>query len=471
MNPSFHFKELGVIRQADLTLGDFTIVCGRNNSGKTYAAYAIYGFLDYWHNSDRVSAGLSRELIAQVLKKSTVTVPVSDITKNFKSILKRSSRDYSRIVNDVFAGNRRLFHNTEVEVTAAGGIGGNTNMVVKDTRIGSARHVILEVKAVRTKNGRKEIEILLLVNEEDRASLPDSLVARMLDAAIRESVLKNQFPKPFIASAERTGSAIFQKELDFTRNRLVELIGQEKLDGIPMTLWGRFKADYPIPVRKNVDFIRGIPSITNRESVFADKHPHVLSLFKDIIGGEYKVAKSNEILYVPSGKSGVPLTMAESSSAVRSLLDIGFYLKHIARPGDILVIDEPELNLHPDNQRRVARLLAALVNCGIKVFMTTHSDYIIKELSMLTMLNAKDPRMKAIAKEEGYDSNLLLSHRKMKVYAAEEKLFLLEGNKKRTRNHTLAEVEVNEEEGIVLHSFDNAIDDMNRIHDEIIWGD
>ena len=80
------------------------------------------------------------------------------------------------------------------------------------------------------------------------------------------------------------------------------------------------------------------------------------------------------------------MTMDESSSAVRSLLDIGFYLRHVANPGDLLMVDEPELNLHPENQRLIARLFARIVNLGIKVFITTHSDYIIKELNTLIML-------------------------------------------------------------------------------------
>ena len=51
------------------------------------------------------------------------------------------------------------------------------------------------------------------------------------------------------------------------------------------------------------------------------------------------------------------------------------------------MVDEPELNLHPANQRRIARLFACLVNLGVKVFITTHSDYIVKELNTLIMLN------------------------------------------------------------------------------------
>lgn len=62
------------------------------------------------------------------------------------------------------------------------------------------------------------------------------------------------------------------------------------------------------------------------------------------------------------------------------------------------MVDEPELNLHPENQRKVARLLAALVNFGIKVFITTHSDYILKELNTLIMLGQGSEESKRLRK-------------------------------------------------------------------------
>ncbi len=65
--------------------------------------------------------------------------------------------------------------------------------------------------------------------------------------------------------------------------------------------------------------------------------------------------------------------MDERSSSVRSMFDIGFYLRHAAERGDLLIVDEPELNLHPENQRRVARLFATLANLGIRVFIATYS--------------------------------------------------------------------------------------------------
>ena len=152
---------------------------------------------------------------------------------------------------------------------------------------------------------------------------------------------------------------------------------------------------------------------------------------------------------------------------------IGFYLKHEAQIGDLLMVDEPELNLHPENQRRVARLFARLVNLGIKVFITTHSDYIIKELNTLIMLNHDQPHLKRIAEAEGYRQEELISAEKIKVYIAEEALMVLEwkkGKTKKTKCQTLTPADIDPDMGIEARSFDITIETMNRIQDAIVWG-
>ena len=39
-----NLKNLGLLDEANFEIGDFTIICGENNTGKTYATYAFYGF-------------------------------------------------------------------------------------------------------------------------------------------------------------------------------------------------------------------------------------------------------------------------------------------------------------------------------------------------------------------------------------------------------------------------------------------
>ncbi len=43
-------KNIGILKQAEFSLGDMTLICGENNTGKTYAAYALYSFLESWRN-------------------------------------------------------------------------------------------------------------------------------------------------------------------------------------------------------------------------------------------------------------------------------------------------------------------------------------------------------------------------------------------------------------------------------------
>ena len=214
------------------------------------------------------------------------------------------------------------------------------------------------------------------------------------------------------------------------------------------------------------NFIRGLEDIAKRQSFIAKDHPEVLARFADIIGGVYTVTEGDQLSYTPEG-ANIALKMVESSSAVRSLLDIGFYLRHVAQKGDLLIVDEPELNLHPENQCRIARLFASLIKIGVKVFITTHSDYIVKELNTLIMLNHDKPHLKSIAEEYGYQDSELIRFDRVKVYMA---LPLENEQKRRAKGFTFVPAKIDRVLGIEASSFDETIDRMNRIQEDIIWG-
>ena len=50
---NFRFKNIGPVKDANLELGDLTIIAGRNNTGKTYVVYTLYGFLKMWREMHR----------------------------------------------------------------------------------------------------------------------------------------------------------------------------------------------------------------------------------------------------------------------------------------------------------------------------------------------------------------------------------------------------------------------------------
>ncbi|MBM4031135.1 MAG: hypothetical protein FJ291_05050 [Planctomycetes bacterium] len=92
---------------------------------------------------------------------------------------------------------------------------------------------------------------------------------------------------------------------------------------------------------------------------------------------------------------GTDIPIQRSSSTVSELAPLILYLRHLVEPGSVLVIEEPEAHLHPENQRVVAKCLVELVRLGVYVLITTHSDWLISQLSSLVKLSRVEPRVRA----------------------------------------------------------------------------
>ncbi len=458
---NIELKNLGTLKQASFTLGDLTIICGTNNTGKTYATYALFGFLHSWR--DFFSLEVESEKINQLIAEGATHLDLSSYINQAETLIKSACQAYTNELPSIFAAQADRFKETIFNITSVNFHGQLAGKYERKMRAANTELFYLSKQESST-----DLVVSLLV-EKDKIKIPADIITHIIEDALKDILFSNVFPNPFIASAERTGAAIFRKELNFARNRLLEEMSQAGKNVNPMDLLFKVYQDYALPVERNVDFTRQLESVAKKTSFVSAKYPDVLTDFTDIIGGDYTVTRTDELYYVPKGKR-IKLTMDESSSAVRSLLDIGFYLRHVAQPGDLLMVDEPELNLHPENQRRVARLFARLVNLGVKVFITTHSDYIIKELNTLLMLNNNKPHLKRIAQAENYQDGELLTADKIRVYIAEEAPVMLEGNKRKTKCQTLTAADISQELGIEARSFDMTIETMNRIQQEIVWG-
>ena len=456
-------ENLGILKKAEFELGQLTLICGSNNTGKTYATYALFGFLWRWERL--LKAAVSSGTVQDLLRDGVTRLDVESYAKEAKHILKKGCQEYTSYLPRIFASKPGRFKDSRFQVS----IETDTTSSIKNRAFKrTLRSAEDDLLSITKAEGENDVVITLLM-EKRGSTLPENMISEVISDGIVELLFDGIFPRPFIASTERTGAAIFRKELNFARNRLLEEMSRADRDIDPMELLFKSYQDYPLPVKINVDFIRRLETIAKEDSFLVERHPQVLDEFADIIGGEY-VAGSDDTIYFRPARKQIKLTMDESSSAVRSLLDIGFYLRHVAKPGDLLMVDEPELNLHPDNQRRIARLFARLINLGIHVFATTHSDYIVKELNTLIMLNQNKPYMQEIAHREGYKSEELLSSDMIRVYIAERALMMLGKNTRRSRQPTLVPAPIDPESGIEARSFDETINKMNEIQEAIVWG-
>ena len=458
MSLTVRLKNIGILKQAEFSLGDLTLICGENNTGKTYATYVLYGFLKSWHQFIRFPIS-----DAQIQQAFTERVKI-ELSQATGDMLTEACKKYTKQLHKIFATSEDTFQNSEFHLVT-------DRIDIKNKKINSVLTSHQNPAFIFAKDkGSKEAILTKRIEEEQETEIDTDSVKSAIDFIIIDDIFSGSFPRPFIVSAERTGISTFRKELNFARSRLLKEMAGADRDIDPRQLLSKGYQRYPTPIESDVDFMGQLQDIAKNKSFIAKEHPEILEDFADIIGGEYVITQNDQLYYIPKGTRS-KLTMVESSSSTRALLDLSFYLNCIAEKGNLLMVDEPELSLHPENQRRIAKLFARLVNIGVKVFVTTHSDYIIKELNTLIMLNHDKPHLKQVAKENGYQDSELINVDQVKVYIAEKALLPLEeGQKRRRRGHTLVPAKIHPELGIGVSSFDKTIDDMNRIQDDIVWG-
>jgi len=454
----FSVKNIGAIQQATLSLGKMTIVCGENNMGKTYMAYALYGFLDFWNN--KFSLDISFKDAEKLLSQGSLEIDLSKFLNDYISILEKAEKKYTQFLSSVFASDEKKFHNSVFRI--------NQQEIPNLDK----KEIFFSVPLNNSDTSfffKKEKSSNLLkvnyVSKEAKFEVPHFIVREILSDAIKKIVF--DFKNAFIVSTERTGAALFKNDLNIRNNQMLREIASSPKDiKDPFDLLLKMGNIYALPISENVDLVNRMDDFSKRESFISTSKPEILEKLSEIVGGEYKNQKNNGVLFCINN---IKLKMRESSSSVRSLLIFDFYVRHLAKEGDLLIIDEPELNLHPKNQRKLARLLVDLTNCGISVFITTHSDYIVREISNIIMLSQDGEKLKNIAKKYGYSEETKIKAEDVKIYTAKKEKNLFPGELRSKVCRTLFPISVSNEKGIEASAFDDEIDEMNQIYDAIIW--
>lgn len=444
------YKKLGPIKEADIEIGNLTVICGRNNTGKTYLSYSIFGLFKLWEQFADFSIG--NEYIDDLFEKGFIKIDLKKFEQKIDKVISVIFKKYSENIRFVFSSKEDDFSDLVIK--------GNIDKVAIDysdnieSVYGTKKNRIVQVR----KDTDSTVLEITILSKNPNDIPPSSFLEHVINLSLTEFFFKS-LPNPFLIPAERSGIALFYKELDGHKNALLEqLTRYEKkgTDSNPFDMMDRVIARYPLPIKENIDFIRDLEQIGKQRSSLI-KSGHTKGI-ESILGGSFKIHKEEVIFHAKNPqdkrrKIGIPLYL--SSSAAKSLIGLDVYLKHVASEGDLLLIDEPELNLHPDNQRQIARLLATLVNRKIKVLITTHSDYIVKELGNLVMLSNNFGGKKSVVKKYKYKEEQFLSPSQLKVYVA--------------NNGTVENVEVDSKSGIEIETFDKIINEMNSSYEDIYF--
>lgn len=377
-------KNLGPIKEADILFGNLTIICGKNSVGKTYLSYTHYLLTSVFIDSFRSSIKYP-ELEAWIksnytddFSKFTFTLDVSEIKINTNKII----NDLKSTQTAVFLANSLELNSThlpeiDVEIDndfldrvskSQGGI----NAIISDTNVSIEK--LADENSFRIDITRDESA----PSTSNKKTIDD--ISNVLSYFICKRLLSHS---QFAITSERTGISLFYNDLDSSLRKSIIDFGYKNKDQ------SEPKSIYIKPIEDNIATIR---SLSNGRGFFRisngnKKNLDTIKIMRDLIGGKYK-SEEKTIKFIPENRDNVVVSLKSSSGAAKSMLLLDHFVTKLQTMNGLLIIDEPEMNLHLDNQKKMAHLLAALSNNGVRVVVTTHSDHFVREINNLVMLSS-----------------------------------------------------------------------------------
>lgn len=398
MRMEIEFENIGFIKKGKIKTNNITIIFGPNNVGKTYLSYSTYAAISKYNSifrekikipksvsSNLVLNGTARYDITNVFTDALVKAVNDDVSSSLPAFFKDSSGMFSKSkisVVDSYIQDRVM--NSEVNVN----ISVNENLILNIQKKKNSTCIDFSVASSKVIDDTERPVIDL--KEKDASSYLNLLFNFFFLNEVLDSAANNAF----IITSERTGISLFQKEIDGNRSNIVDSYMLSKISTRKLIsfddIMSQKVAKFSEPINHNINIIRDFSDLKKMKHIMTANgvrrstkaRADVIRTLESLTGGKYSTSDGEAIFTVSCNdgdKVSMPLSLSSASNKALFLLDI--YVRYYMANNSYLIIDEPELNLHPQNQIKMAELLVRLSNCGVKIIITTHSDYIVKEIN------------------------------------------------------------------------------------------
>lgn len=411
------FSNLGAIKETELDLRPLTVIIGPNNSNKTYIAYSVYGL---WKAIRTYYGDLYKfEYFPAPLDGSLISVEWSH--NLWRKIIQRYEGATNKFTNNLTTyfqdSSSKIFSTTKYEIIPSE----EETKYAFESLAGKEITIWGSAYSINVVNG------FLTAHSSDNENTPSAL-----PSAVQNMLIETLFPQAFVLPAERNAIILTYKYLQNNRFQLLrdQQRGLFAPNGKVPSHQEQGDIRFPEPIEDFLDALNEIEldgKINNEEG---RAFQEIASLIEKEIQGNHRTQfrptrLSGKELVVKVSKD-LTIDLYNASSSIKQLAPLLLYLRYRARENNLLIIEEPEMNLHPESQVKLLEILAMLVNAGVKVLLTTHSPYFLAHLNNLaqdeekpesvrkrqaTSLYLKDPRaflsMEQVSAYEMKDNELV----------------------------------------------------------------
>lgn len=354
-------ENLGLINKADLEIGKLNVIVGKNSTGKSTSSKFLFSLLTAASNEGTQLANndIHSKLLNFVLYWETKGP--QEMEDKFKQI--RNSLIHNSISSELFED---IHDNIAFTLE-------NYDFKDKELCINDLNDLFRIIKLNKDEYFRYLTVFNTLIESEYGSSLN-----KFSDAHIKfhGNYEGNEFAQDIVINREKREGTISKDFLNyFNFQNIIYIDSPSILEN------NRRSSQYHLHVLG-----RKLKKIKNPDEIYDDELFKDLNGFKDsideLIDGKFEYIPSEDIfLFI---KDGEEFSMQNTASGLKQLGVIQLLLgNNELTKNSFLILDEPEINLHPEFQIKLAQILVlASKDLNITVYINTHSPFLAEAIEV-----------------------------------------------------------------------------------------
>lgn len=427
-------EDFGKIKSAEIEVAPLTLFVGDNNSGKSYLLSLIWGiknlgietFLNYSQIEKKELIDWMTEKITTVMTTGSCKFSLETVEDMFEEVL----NDQLKKEKEEFV--KRIFNSDKVSIGKLYVQFENLKNIDLEVNLDENERLTLNIN-------RKLVLCVNMKITEIKPLLKTGVIQWAILQNIYIYILKlddivNDDNRCIYLPAARTGFMLTKDIINKVGRQNTFNISTEKETITPFIR----------PINQFLDVMTDLTTEYTRNKELLELS---YAIEKELASGIVEISSmpNKEVQYVPDGfESGIPLRL--TSAVVTELSPLILILKH-KQLIESFCYEEPEMCLHPQLQHKMGKMIGRMVNSGIEMIITTHSDLILQHINNMIKLSNREDKNE-ICQKLGYTSKDLLTGDNVRVYQFETKM----------QEKTEVKELVCGENGFVVPTFNNALD-------------
>ena len=379
-------RNVGKLKEADVEINGITVITGENDTGKSTVGKVLWSVFNGFYEIDEKvyneKVSELEKIIDEIIKENVY----KNLSTDYNSFFEIFNSTREKIAIEFLKGNKN-YSEDEIKIII--------NNYKKDLKIENISKFVQEIN--------------------ETLKISDKEIIKVIVSRVMNKEFHNQINAVFSKEKMNIGEIslkIKDKEIDLKieNNEISDVQNYFLINKETMYIDNPFILDsYDFEDENHQTHLATNVFSENENSVISEikvkkKLNNIYQKLNSVLSGEIFENKNSKFVY---RKNGEDIDLKNLSTGLKTFAIIKMLLQNgTLEENGTIILDEPEIHLHPEWQLKFAELIVLLQKeFGMHILLTTHSPYFLNAIEVFSERHKIDDKCKYyVAENEGNSS-------------------------------------------------------------------